>query len=146
MKRLIAAVLLTASTAFAQPHVPSSSVDGYTVTFDANVVEIVPAPDSVVAGTILSGTLFASPDFLSNIAVTLIPGTSYSIRMLGQSEDPSNPNRQVVTEVLLVSMTDRDRIREAWADLGGAIATLRALAADFDTLAAALDQESDGSQ
>lgn len=120
MKRIlaIALVLIISSVSLGQPaHTPSYTVTGYTVTFDADFVGFDangPMPESLIDGVVINWPhTYSARSETDNVVVLVKPGVSYNVTMLGRPDDPSTPNRNLVSDVVQVQLTEQDEIQMA---------------------------------
>lgn len=116
--RTVAIFFLFTSCVFAQTHQPSVTVDGRTVTFDADTMWWDHAQDMtgfiMIQGTPIHGPRYAvSSDGISSIGWTVPPG-SYTVTAHGFPDDPMFPNRVVKTLTVIVEAeTRQEQINDA---------------------------------
>ena len=132
-------VLVVSSVALGQPVAPTFVVNGYRVTFDADVIQLMPAADLVVDGIVLNDPgIIAVTAPSNNIVVDIQPDVHYTVFMLGREEVPGDLSRIRLDDSFMVSMTRTDQIRDAWFNLGKARAKIDLLDPTFDEYSDAL--------
>lgn len=148
MKHAKHAILLTAfsltTVCYAQTHQPTHTVNGREITVDAEIANITPNPERLVSGTMLTNDSMVFSLVGEPIVWTLNPGT-YRLRMMGYADDPEHPNRSVVELDIVVELTRKEAICDAYDRLYQAMVEIRALAPTYYEFAEAVsDQELDG--
>lgn len=115
MKTLVCFLWLTV-VAFGQTHVPSYTIDGASVTFDAEYVSLPPGtvPQSALGINLGSPSQIAEFSRGQGITVVLDAGT-YDVFIMGRPDDPMQPERQVIdATIVIVGPTRMDSIRDAY--------------------------------
>ena len=118
---LLGWVLAFASVANAQTHVPSGTVQGLIVTFDADFVAIDPQQDmtgiELREGVVLLGgppRYAASVDGVSPIRY-MMPSGTYAVTVHGFPDDPAVPERNIVQlSVVVAPPTRAEQIADAF--------------------------------
>jgi len=130
--------LMIGSSVFAQQHIPSFTTDRQTITFDAEIVEIVPAPKYLVNGWKMLGnsTMFGTQS--TPIQLLLEYDVAYTVNMMGRPADPLDPDRATVTDTVTITATDEEKIRYYWNQQGISNAFFHTNEFTFETISNAL--------